>query len=132
MANDINTVCMSGNVVKDPETKTFANGGSVMNFRLAVNERRKENDEWTDYANYFDITKYGNVDQLSKFIKKGSKLFIEGRLHWSQWETKDGSKRTKVEVIADKIVLPPKGSGNELQVEEEVVPMVYAEEDLPF
>lgn len=132
MANDINTVCMSGNVVKDPETKTFANGGSVMNFRLAVNERRKENDEWTDYANYFDITKYGNVDQLSKFIKKGSKLFIEGRLHWSQWETKDGSKRTKIEVIADKIVLPPKGSGNELQIEEAAPTMVYAEEDLPF
>ena len=70
---------------------------------MAVNDRRKNptTGEWEDYPNYIDCTMFGTRAQsISQYLSKGSKVAIEGKLRWSQWE-RDGQKRSKIEVVVD-------------------------------
>ena len=79
---------------------------AVLNFGIAVNDRRKnpQSGEWEDYPNFIDCTMFGTrAESVSRFLHKGTKVAIEGKLRWSQWEAKDGSKRSKLEVIVDEI-----------------------------
>ena len=103
----INRVVLSGNLTRDPDLRCTAGGTAVLGFGIAVNDRRKnaQTGEWEDVPNFIDCTMFGNrADAVSKFLAKGMKVAIEGKLRWSQWE-KDGQKRSKIEVIADEIVL---------------------------
>lgn len=102
----INRVVVSGNLTRDPELRSTASGMSVLKMGLAVNDRRKnqQTGEWEDVPNFFDVTVFGQRgESLSRFLSKGSKVTIEGKLRWSQWETSEGDKRSKVEIIADDI-----------------------------
>ncbi len=102
----INRVVITGNLTRDPELRATASGMSVLKMGIAVNDRRKnpQSGEWEDVPNYFDVTVFGQRgESLSRFLTKGSKVAIEGKLRWSQWETPDGDKRSKVEIIADDI-----------------------------
>lgn len=101
----INRVCISGNLTRDPEVRQTASGTLIMELGVAVNDRRKnaQTGEWEDSPNYIDCTMFGTRAQsVSQYLSKGSKVFIEGRLHWSQWE-RDGQKRSKVTVTVDDI-----------------------------
>ncbi len=101
----INRVVISGNLTRDPELRTTASGMPIMSLGVAVNDRRKNNQtgEWEDYANFIDCTMFGTRAQnIQRFLSKGSKVTIEGKLRWSQWE-RDGQKRSKIEVIVDDI-----------------------------
>lgn len=103
----INKVLISGNLTRDPEIKSTAGGMSIMTFGVAVNDRRKNSrtGEWEDYPNFVDCTMFGTrADSLSRILRKGMKVAIEGRLHYSQWE-KDGQKRSKLDVNVDEIEL---------------------------
>ena len=103
----INRVCISGNLTSDPEIRSTAGGTSVMGFGVAVNERRKnaQTGEWEDYPNFVDCTMFGKrAEALERYLSKGSKVAIEGKLRWSQWES-DGGKRSKLEVVVDEIEL---------------------------
>lgn len=102
----INKVFITGNLTRDPELRETASGFQVLNFGVAVNDRRKnqQTQQWEDYANFVDCTMFGNrAASVSNFLGKGSKVAIEGKLRWSQWETKDGSKRSKLEVVVDEL-----------------------------
>jgi single-strand DNA-binding protein len=102
----INRVVVSGNLTRDPELRATASGMAVLKLGIAVNDRRKnqQTGEWEDVPNFFDVTIFGQRgESLSRFLSKGSKVAIEGKLRWSQWETPDGDKRSKVEIIADDI-----------------------------
>lgn len=114
MAANINRVVISGNVTRDPELRQTASGMAVLSFGVAVNDRRRNSQtgQWEDYANFIDVTMFGERAQsLGGIICKGMKLAIEGKLRWSQWEARDGSgKRSKVEVIAESVELPPKSA----------------------
>jgi len=102
----INRVVISGNLTRDPELRSTAGGMAVLKMGIAVNDRRKnqQSGEWEDVPNFFDVTVFGQRgESLSRFLSKGSKVAIEGKLRWSQWETPDGDKRSKVEIIADDI-----------------------------
>lgn len=102
----INRVIVSGNLTRDPEVRTTASGNPVMGFGIAVNDRRKNSQtgEWEDYPNFIDCTMFGaRAQSVSRFLSKGSKVAIEGKLRWSQWETNDGQKRSKIEIIVDEI-----------------------------
>ena len=102
----INKVVISGNLTRDPELRSTPNGTSVLALGIAVNDRRKnqESGQWEDVPNFFDVTVFGSRgESLSRFLSKGSKIAVEGKLRWSQWETPDGDKRSKVEIIADDI-----------------------------
>lgn len=112
----INRVVISGNLTRNPETRQTQTGMTVMTMGVAVNDRRKnpQTGEWEDYPNYIDCTMFGaRASSLSNYLTKGTKVAIEGRLRWSQWE-KDGQKRSKVEVIVEELefMTSRNGGGN--------------------
>jgi single-strand DNA-binding protein len=101
----INRVTITGNLTRDPDLRSTAGGMPVLGFGVAVNDRRKnqQTGEWEDYPNFIDCTMFGaRAQSISRFLSKGSKVAIEGKLRWSQWE-RDGQKRSKLEVIVDEI-----------------------------
>lgn len=103
----INKVIITGNLTRDPELRMTAGGTHVMGFGVAVNDRRKNvrSGEWEDYPNFIDCTMFGKrAESVSHFLRKGNKVAIEGKLHYSQWE-RDGQRRSKLEVLVDEIEL---------------------------
>ncbi|MGI6590062.1 MAG: single-stranded DNA-binding protein [Eggerthellaceae bacterium] len=101
----INRVIISGNLTRDPELRHTTSGTAVLAIGVAVNDRRRNNQtgEWEDYPNFVDCTMFGTrAEAISRYLSKGSKVAIEGKLRWSQWE-RDGQKRSKLEVIIDEI-----------------------------
>ncbi len=116
MAN-INRVILTGNLTADPELSTLPSGTSVCRLRLAVNRRYKDQSsgEWTEKPNYFDIKVWGaQGENCANYLSKGRPVAVDGRLEWSEWEAQDGSKRSKVEVVADTVqFLGSRGDGGE-------------------
>lgn len=103
----INRVNLSGHLTRDPELRSTAVGTQVMSIGLAVNDRRKNphTGEWEDCPNFVDCTMFGTrAESVSRYLAKGSKVAIEGKLRYSSWE-KDGQRRSKLEVIIDEIEL---------------------------
>lgn len=101
----INRVNISGNLTRDSELRSTASGNPVLQWGVAVNERRKNSKtgEWEDYPNFVDCTMFGTrAQKIAPYLRKGTKVAIDGRLRWSQWE-RDGQKRSKLEVIVDEI-----------------------------
>ena len=101
----INRVNITGNLTRDPELRATASGTPVLSLGVAVNDRRRnqQTGEWEDYPNFIDCTMFGaRAESVSRFLSKGSKVAIEGKLRWSQWE-RDGQKRSKIDVIVDEI-----------------------------
>lgn len=102
----INRVVISGNLTRDPELRSTSSGMAVLSLRMAVNDRRKNSQtgEWEDAPNYVDVTVFGQRgESLARFLSKGSKIAVDGKLRWSEWESQQGDKRSKLEVIADDI-----------------------------
>lgn len=105
-SSSINRVVISGNLTRDAEKRETSSGLAVLSFSVAVNERRKKGDDWEDYANFVDCVLFGSrADGLSKILKKGNRVCVEGKLRYTKWETEEGQKRNKLEVIVDEIVL---------------------------
>ena len=111
----INKVIITGNLTRDPELRATPSGTAVLSFSVAVNDRRKNpsSGDWEDVPNYIDCNLFGSrADALAKYLVKGSKVGVDGKLRWSQWE-KDGQKRSKVDVTVDNIeLLSPRSSGS--------------------
>lgn len=105
----INRVVVSGNLTRDPELRVTPGGTQVLGFGIAVNDRRRnqQTGEWEDYPNFIDCTMFGNrAEALSRILRKGMKVAIEGKLRYSSWEDKNGGgRRSKVEIIPDEVVL---------------------------
>lgn len=123
----INQVVISGNLTRDPEMRTTAQGTSIISFSVAVNDRVKGENGYTDYPNYFDVTVFNGVDYLARNLSKGSHVVVAGKLRWSKWEAKGGGGiRTKVEIIGAHVEIEPK-YGNAAPA-----PDVDYSEDIPF
>lgn len=105
----INRAVVSGNLTRDPELRATPGGTQVLGFGIAVNDRRRnqQTGEWEDYPNFIDCTMFGNrAEALSRILRKGMKVAIEGKLRYSSWEDKNGGgRRSKVEIIPDEVVL---------------------------
>lgn len=102
----INRVMISGNLTRDAELRTTPSGTSIASFGVAVNDRRRnQNGEWEDYANFIDCTMFGRRAQaIAQYLTKGTKVAIEGRLHYSSWEDRNtGQRRSKVDVTVDEL-----------------------------
>jgi len=101
----INRVVLVGNLTRDPELRTTPNGKSVCTLGLAVNEKYKNDaGEWVEKPNYFDIVVWGaQGESCAQYLSKGRQVAIDGRLSFRSWEAQDGSKRSKVEVIANTV-----------------------------
>lgn len=101
----INTVTISGNLAGEPAYRQTASGMGVLDFCVAVNDRKqnKQSGEWEDYPNFIDCVLLGKrADALSSILAKGMKVSVSGKLHQSRWE-KDGQKRSKLEVTVGEI-----------------------------
>jgi single-strand DNA-binding protein len=105
-ATNINRVVLTGNLTADPELRSLPSGTSVCRLRIASNTRRKDGStgEWTDKANYFDVTVWGaQGENCARFLSKGRPVAIDGRLEWREWETQEGAKRQSVEIVAESV-----------------------------
>ena len=99
----INRVAISGNLTRDAELRTTQSGLSILDFGVAVNDRRKnqQTGEWEDCPNFVDCTVFGTRgEKLQPFLTKGSKVALEGKLRYSSWE-RGGQRRSKLDVIVD-------------------------------
>lgn len=110
MPSDINRVIVSGHATRDAELRQTASGMAILSFGIAVNDRRRNSQtgEWDDYPNFLDVSMFGKrAESLADLIAKGMQLTVEGKLRYSKWE-KDGIQKSKVEIIAEEVVLPPR------------------------
>lgn len=103
MSGSVNKVILIGNVGKDPEVRTFGNGGKVANFSIATSEtwkdkqtgERKEKTDWHNIA----IFNEGLVGIVERYVKKGTKVYIEGALKTRKWQDRDGNDKYTTEVV---------------------------------
>lgn len=105
---DINRVVMTGRLTKDPELRATATGTETLSLSVAVNDRVKDNQtgEWQDRPNFVDCVVFGKrAAGLSRTLSKGSGVAVEGKLRFSSWEAKDGSRRSRLEVVVDELRL---------------------------
>jgi single-strand DNA-binding protein len=137
MSQNINRVVLTGNLTADPELRSTPSGTPVCSLRVACNTRRKEEGEWVDKPNYFNVTVWGGQgENVARHLTKGRPVAVDGRLEWREWETQDGSKRQAVDIIADSVQFLHSGNGSGGSSEDsgpEAVPVgVGAEEDIQF
>ena len=101
----INRVNITGNLTRDPELRATQGGTQVLHLGVAVNDRRRnqQTGNWEDYPNFIDCVMFGTrAEAISRYLRKGTKVAIEGKLRYSSWE-RDGQKRSKIEVVVDEI-----------------------------
>src|SRR5437660_11105287 len=95
-----NRVVLAGNLTRDPELRFTRNGIPVCEFGLAVNRVRSKSEE----VDFFGITAWRELGEtIANYKKKGDPILVEGRLQYRTWEAQDGSKRSKVDVVADNV-----------------------------
>ncbi|HEC64661.1 MAG TPA: single-stranded DNA-binding protein [bacterium] len=108
MFGDLNRVEIIGNVTQDLELRYTANGTAVTSFGIATNRRWKSRDseEWNEETEFHNITVWANLaENLSQRVKKGTKIFVAGRLQTRSWEGQDGKKNYKTEIVAQEVIL---------------------------
>ncbi len=108
MAKSVNKVILVGNLGKDPEVKYTPSGVPVAKFSIATNERFKDKaGEWQDRTEWHNIVAWQRLAEIiGEYVKKGSKVYIEGKLQTSSWEDKQsGEKKYRTEIVAQELVL---------------------------
>lgn len=118
MSRDLNSVVLIGRLVKDPEVRYTPSGTPVTRISIANGERIKQNNEWTDFTNFFDITIWGNqASNCEKYLRKGSQIAVNGTLRQNRWtDPATNQTRSRVEVIANSVqFLSPAGGQQNMQ-----------------
>lgn len=117
MAN-LNKVMLIGRLTRDPEMRTFSNGGKLATIGFAVNHRKKnqQTGEWEEQPVFVDVKAFNRekgrqlADLVEQYLHKGNQAYIEGHLQLEQWTSQDGQKRSKLTVILDDLqFLEPRG-----------------------
>ena len=103
---DLNKVMLIGNIGKDPEMRFTANGSAVTTFSVATNRNFKRPDgEWEKETDWFDVVTWAQLaERCSQNLQKGSRVYVEGRLHTRSWEGQDGQRRYRTEIIANTVL----------------------------
>ena len=103
-----NTTTQTGNVTREPELKYTPSGQAVANFGIAVNRRwqNRQTQEWEEAVSFFDIVCWQQLaENVSESVPKGARVTVVGRLDQRSWETPEGEKRSKIEIVADEVAL---------------------------
>ncbi|MEM7322998.1 MAG: single-stranded DNA-binding protein [Actinomycetota bacterium] len=103
-----NNVTVTGNATREPELRFTPSGQAVANFGIAVNRRwqNRQTQEWEEAVSFFDITAWSQLaENAAETVAKGTRVTVTGRLDQRSWETQDGDKRSKVEIVADDIAV---------------------------
>lgn len=110
----INKAMLFGNLTRDPELRALPSGMNVCNFSIATNRVYKDRDgkkqEQTDFHN---VVVFGRqADIVAQYLKKGSSVFVEGRMQTRSWDDKtSGEKKYRMEIVADRVQFGPKAGG---------------------
>lgn len=128
-----NKVILIGNLTKDPEIRYTPSGTAVANFGLAVNRRYKQGDEVKEEVCFIDIVVFGKqAENSGQYLSKGQGVIVDGRLQQRRWETDDGQKRSKHEVVAESIRFLPKRQGVVESSDKGEMAAEEGGEDVPF
>lgn len=103
-----NTVVISGNATREPELRYTPSGQAVASFGMAVNRRwqNRQTQEWEEATSFFDVTCWAKLaENVSESVPKGARVTVTGRLDQRSWETPEGEKRSKIEIVADDVAL---------------------------
>lgn len=114
----MNRAFLLGNIGQDPELRYTGSGTAVLNIRMATSERYKDrqSDEWKESTEWHSVTVWDKrAEALSKFLRKGSKILVEGTIQTRSYEGRDGTKRYSTEIKARDIVLLDKREDGERQ-----------------
>lgn len=103
-----------GNLTRDPELRHTQGGTAVCDLRIAINGREKVNGEWTDRADFFDVTVWGNqAEACAQYLSKGSLTGVDGHLRFEEWEDREtAAKRSRVKIVADVVQFLDTRSGS--------------------
>lgn len=100
----INKIIIVGNLTRDPEVRYSQSGMALCSFSVAVNERRKDGDQWKEHVEFFRVKCFGKqAENAGQYLAKGKQVYVEGRLEQSKYKDKEGNERTSVDVIANTI-----------------------------
>jgi single-strand DNA-binding protein len=141
MAKSVNKMILVGNVGQDPEVKYTASGVPVAKVSIATNERFKDkDDQWQDRTEWHSVVAWQRLAEIvGEYVRKGSKLYVEGKLQTSTWEDKqNGQTKYRTEIIAREIVLlGSRDNGHEERKEmpteeSSPAPVSTDTEDIPF
>jgi single-strand DNA-binding protein len=99
---NFNKVILLGNLTRDVELRHTQSGQALAKFGMAINRKWSQNGEQKESTCFVDLTAWGRqAEVLQQYVKKGSQLFVEGRLEYSTWESPEGGKRNKLEVVVE-------------------------------
>lgn len=110
----LNKVLIYGNLTRDPELRSLPSGMNVVNFSVATNRVFRDRDgKKQEQADFHNVVVFGRqADTVSQYLKKGSGVFVEGRLQTRSWEDKtSGEKKYRTEVVADRVQFGPRSAG---------------------
>ena len=135
----VNKVILIGNLGKDPEMRYLPSGQAVVKFSLATNAKRKDkNGQAIDITDWHNIVTFGRTAEVcNQYLKKGSPIYVEGRIQTRSYDDKDGNKKWFTEIVAQSILmLGRKGETGEETPEDMEEPMIEGskteDEDIPF
>lgn len=99
-----NTITLVGNLTRDPELRFTTTGRGVASFGIAVGRRYQVNGEWQEQTSYFNVTAWGDLgENAAASLSKGARVVVTGRLEQREYTTREGDKRTAIDVIADEL-----------------------------
>ena len=112
----INRVLLLGNLTRDPELRQTPSGTPVCQLGIAVNSSYKDSSgQWVEKPNFFDVVVWGTQgENCARYLSKGRQVAVDGRLDQRSWDAQDGTKRSKVEIIADTVMFIG-GQGGEVR-----------------
>jgi len=132
----LNKVMIIGNLGADPEMRYTADGTALTSFRVASSRtysspdgERKEETEWFSVVTWRKL-----AEQCSQFLQKGRKVYVEGRLQTRSWDTPEGERKYRTEVIAERVMFLDRAAGMPLPEDRDVIPAAaeVEPEDIPF
>jgi len=130
----LNKVMIIGNLGADPEMRYTADGNALTSFRVASSRnytgpdgQRREETEWFSVVTWRKL-----AEQCSQFLQKGRRVYVEGRLRTRSWDTPDGQRRYRTEVVAERVLFLDRAPGVPLPEEQETAPDHIAPEEIPF
>jgi len=105
MSYSINRVVLVARLTRDPELRALPSGASVCHMRVACNSRHRDSDgDLQERPNYFDVSAFGSLgESVAQYMRKGSRVAIDGRLEWREWESAEEKRRQAVSIVADSV-----------------------------
>ncbi|KKW23352.1 MAG: Single-stranded DNA-binding protein [Candidatus Kaiserbacteria bacterium GW2011_GWA2_52_12] len=109
----LNKAMVFGNITRDPELRALPSGMNVCSFSVATNRVYRDRDgKKQEQADFHNVVVFGRqADVVAQYLKKGSSVFVEGRMQTRSWEGKDGEKKYRTEIVADRVQFGPRGMG---------------------